>query len=98
MKSVGIGILLFVLSFSTLHDIFLSSIEKSSYVSNDFVQSNTTPQATQLSELHNLLHFIAIVDFTQISFTLSKYFSLLSEQPLPNTAPDRESSYKPPIV
>ncbi len=99
MKSVGIGVLLFVLSFSTLHDIFISTIDnKHPNISHFVVDNDPLLQCTEINEIHNLLHFIAILDFDQISLNLLPHFALLSEQKLPNTAPIIESSYKPPIV
>ena len=99
MKSAKIGVLLFVLSFSALHDIFISAVDtKHPNISHYIMENDTLPQCTQINEVHNLLHFIAILDFSHISFAISKNFTLLSEQTLPNTAPDIENSYKPPIV
>jgi len=98
MKLIGVWVLLFVLSFSALHDIFISTLDKHPTISYDIIKSDQLSQYTQICEVHNLLHFIAILDFSQISFAISKNFTRLSEQVFPSTAPYIENSYKPPIA
>jgi len=99
MKFVVVWAVLFVLSFSTLHDIFLSTIDnKDPKISHFVMDSDPLLQYTEINEVHNLLHFIAILDFDQVSLNILSHFTLLSEQKLPSTAPVIETSYKPPIV
>jgi hypothetical protein len=99
MKLIGVWVLLFVLSFSALHDIFISTLdEQHPTISHDIIKSDQLSQYTPICEVHNLLHFIAILDFSQISFAISKNFTRLSEQVFPSTSPYIENSYKPPIA
>ena len=100
MQSKIIFVLLFMLSFSAFHDTFISIIDKSNHKSivhymNDEASSS---ECTQLNEIHNMFHFMAIVSSQQnieMQFFKAERIYYSSSQHSP---PLKKSSYKPPIA
>jgi len=63
VKKMIMVILIFVISFASSHDLFINHITAESTVST--VTSSTQSQpTTSLSQVHHLLHFLAILDET----------------------------------
>lgn len=100
MQSKIIFVVLFMLSFSTFHDSFISLVDKSEhsdithYMSDEAVSS----ECAEFSEIHSMFHFMAIVTPVknmQIQFAKRETIPHLVVQ---YTSPLEQTSYKPPIA
>lgn len=100
MQSKITFVVLFMLSFSVLHDSFLSLLDKGEHISTVHHMSDTvlSSECTELDEIHNIFHFMAIVTLsknTQLHFAKEETTSHLTTK---YTPPLKKTSYKPPIA
>ncbi len=100
MRSFVIRALLVVLSFSAMHDIVISMIdtENRTIYAHTSPSHDAKPKAVQLSEVHNLLHYIAIVEVTYPAVESIDSSKRTSDYTFPSPSPDIGTSYKPPIA
>ncbi|MEN8304028.1 MAG: hypothetical protein ABFQ64_08145 [Campylobacterota bacterium] len=91
---------LFMLSFTVMHDTMMNIVqpnEKSS-ISN-YVKANVTSQeSNDIQEVHSMFHFVGYIIPYKNSFALLQKEKILSYALLQHTPPHKETSYKPPIV
>ncbi|CAA6802160.1 MAG: Unknown protein [uncultured Sulfurovum sp.] len=100
MQSKITFVLLFVLSFSVFHDSFISLMDdelssSSTHYMSDNVESS---EPTELHELHNIFHFMAIVSFVgavEVRFAKKETIAHVN---IAYTPPIKKTSYKPPIA
>lgn len=100
MQSKMVFVVLFMLSFSAFHDTFISVLDKSEHSSVVHYMSDEAPtsECDDFNELHNMLHFMAIVSTDkndQIHFDKSETIAHLLAQ---YSSPLDKTSYKPPIA
>lgn len=100
MQSKIIFVVLFMLSFSIFHDSFISLLDKNEHTSSVHHMSDKihTSESTELNEIHNIFHFMAIVTprkNTQIHFAKKETIPHLTTK---HTPPIKKTSYKPPIA
>ena len=100
MQSKIVFIIIFMLSFSTFHDSFLSILDKNEHtdVAHYIYDKSTSTECTELNDIHNMLHFMAILEDyqnEQLEFGERETIPHLVIQYSP---PLEKTSYKPPIV
>ncbi len=100
MQSRIIYIVLFMLSFSIIHDSFISTIEKSpcDKMAQYILDIDECSNCIEFNKIHKLLHFIAIItpfENNYIHPTPKEKYTLQLKQ---YTPPLLQSSFKPPIV
>jgi hypothetical protein len=91
-------ILLFVLSFSLLHDSFLSLMGQKSQIQSHQSSSFQLKTTTDVNTLHHCFHFMAIIEDPR---PLSVGFDKAPIVPnilVAIPSPLEENTYKPPIV
>ena len=100
MQSKIIFVVLFMLSFSTFHDTFISVIDKSEHKEIVHYMSDEAPtsECAEFNELHNMFHFMAIVTTHK-----DMLIHLAKKETIPHilqhyAAPLEKTSYKPPIA
>lgn len=101
MQSKIIFIVLFMLSFSSFHDSFISLIvEKNEHTNIVHYMSEEAPssECAEFNEMHSMFHFMAIVtSYKNVQVQLAKIESiphLLTQY----TSPLEKTSYRPPII
>ena len=100
MQSKIIFVVLFMLSFSVFHDLFISLIEKDEHTNIVHYMSDEapSPECAEFNEMHSMFHFMAIVTtYTNTQIQLAKIESI-PHLLLQYTSPFEKTSYKPPIV
>lgn len=100
MQSKIVFVVLFILSFSVFHDSFISLIDKNEHrdIVHYMSDEAPTPECAEFNEVHNMLHFMAIVTtYNNTHVQLSKIESI-PHLLVPYTSPFEKTSYKPPIV
>jgi len=100
MQTKIIFVVLLMLSFSAFHDTFISIIDKSEHKSIVHYMSDEVPssECAEFNELHNMFHFMAIVDtYKDILIHLDKR-EKIPHLLLQYASPLEKTSYKPPIA
>jgi|GEM_PF-1898317 len=96
MRIVILWVVIFSLSFSSMHDLFLSSTHSSAQVCKASVSD--VCEASANCEVHNLLHFIAIMDRDVLAFHPVEVNALTFVKKTPNLSPPYQNLYRPPIA
>ncbi len=100
MRSKIIFVLLFMLSFTLLHDSFFSLIEKNDNVSvvHNIDDKSLSSECIEFNKIHAMFHFIAIVvpySNRQMLFAKKEH---IPHHLVQYTPPLVKTSHKPPIV
>jgi len=98
MRSWILWTVIVTLSFSSLHDLFLYSTHTTTPSSVSCPSKDTTHcETTQNCEIHNLLHFVAIVDLKSLAFDPFETLILETYYKLPTLSNYYQNLYRPPI-
>lgn len=100
MRSKIIVVLLFMLSFTLLHDSFISLVDKNDHTNNVHCIGDEAPssECKEFNKMHGMFHFIAIVTpYNRDQLDLAK------KEHIPHflaqyTPPLAKTSNKPPIA
>ena len=100
MRSKIIFFLLFMLSFSVMHDTALNMLEADERVTvAHYVNLDATAQECgDIHEMHSMFHFVGVMTPYQSSLLQFQKEKTLSHNLLRYTLPHKETSYKPPIA
>ncbi len=100
MRFKIIFFLLFILSFSILHDTALNMLEADERVTvAHYVNLDTTTQECgDIHEMHSMFHFVGVMTPHASTFLRCQKEKTLSHNLLRYTPPHKETSYKPPIA
>ncbi|MEA2029070.1 MAG: hypothetical protein U9N49_08855 [Campylobacterota bacterium] len=96
MRLVVLWVVIASLSFSSMHDLFLYSTHTSSQTC--MVDDAPSCDASASCEVHNLLHFVAIVDLDAIAFHPLEVSSLSFHKRTLNLSTYYQNLYRPPIA
>ena len=99
MRSKVIFVVLFMLSFTVMHDTFINIVHTDthntiSYMSTDVI----SPECSDINEVHNIFHFVGLMSPYKSTFEqllTEKKFSLYLLQ---YNFGYEETSFKPPIA
>ena len=100
MRSKIIFVVLFMLTFTIMHDSVINIMQKSDpssltyYVNSDVVSQ----ECTDIHEAHSMFHFVGLVTPYKSSFIQLQKEKTLSHNLLQYTLRHKETSYKPPIA
>ena len=100
MRSKIIFVVLFMLTFTIMHDSLINIIQKSDHSSiSHYVNTDIVPQeCADIHEVHSMFHFVGlIIPYKSTLLQLQKE-KTLSQNLLRYTLPYKETSYKPPIA
>lgn len=99
MRIVVLWVVIVSLSFSALHDLFLYSNDTTSTPQSSLCMADDhCCEVSQNCELHNLLHFIAIVHVDALAFHPLLTSKLLASHRLLRVSTYYQTLYRPPIV
>lgn len=100
MKSKIIFVILFMLTFTIMHDSVINIIQKSDHSSlSHYVNSDVVSQeCTDIHETHSMFHFVGLIMPYKDTFAQLQNEKTLSHNLLQYTLPHKERSSKPPIV
>lgn len=100
MQSKIIFVIIFMLSFSVVHDSFISLLDKSGHkhIVYEMDDESLSSECNDFNEVHDMLHFVAIVDDYQ-----SEHIEFVKRDSIPHVViqyspPLEKTSYKPPIA
>ena len=100
MRSKVIFAVLFMLSFSIMHDTVINIMQSndkmpvSHYVNHD----TNTQECSDIHEVHSMFHFVGLIMPYKSTFVQSQKEKTLSHNLLQYTLLQQETSYKPPIA
>ncbi|MEA3455379.1 MAG: hypothetical protein U9R26_02620 [Campylobacterota bacterium] len=100
MRSKIIFFLLFILSFSVMHDTVIDMLETNDSVPvMHYVDHGATAQECgDIHEMHSMFHFVGVMISHKNSIPQFQKERTLSHNLLQYTLLHKETSYKPPIV
>ena len=100
MRSKIIFSLLFLLSFSIMHDTTINALEADeSITATHYVNLNTaTQECGDINEVHSMFHFVGVMTPHKSPLLQFQKERTLSHNLLQYTLPHKETSYKPPIA
>jgi hypothetical protein len=100
MQSKIIFVVLFMLTFTVVHDTVINIIHNDEHVSSaHYVHENVQSQeCDSMDELHDMFHFVALVDTCKHSFIPLHTAQVPSFYTLLFTPPYKDPTYKPPIA
>ncbi len=100
MRSKIIFVVLFMLTFTIMHDSVINIIQKSNHSSlTHYVNSNVLSQeCADIHESHSMFHFVALAIPYKSTFVQLQKEKTLSHNLLQYTLLQKETSYKPPIA
>jgi len=100
MQSKIMFVVLFMLSFSIVHDTVIHMLETDDkvHVSYDVTNHTGMQECPDKDEIHSMFHFVAFITSYKNTFIQLKTEKTLSYNLLQDTLQYREASYKPPIV
>jgi len=89
-----------MLSFNTFHDSFLYIIQKGhdGYAMNYIQTQNSSTECFETNNIHQLLHFIAIIEVNINKYTIAISRELISIKLVQYTPPFKQNTIKPPII
>jgi len=96
MRIVILWTVILSLSFSSMHDLFLSSTHSSAQICK--VDVSDVCDASASCEIHNLLHFVAIIKGDALAFYPIEVNILSITRTTPHLSPPYQNLYRPPIV
>ncbi len=100
MRSKIIFVVLFMLTFTIMHDSVINIIQKSDhsslmhYVNIDVVSQ----ECADIHETHSMFHFVGLIMPYKSTFVQLQKEKTLSHNLLQYTLLQKETSYKPPIA
>ncbi|HEY9189248.1 MAG TPA: hypothetical protein VIM88_00090 [Sulfurovum sp.] len=100
MRSKVVFVVLFMLSFTVLHDSFIALVEKNVHANTVHCSGDVAPSSDckEFDTMHGMLHFVAIVTSfrsMQIEFAKKEYIPHFLTR---YTPPPVKTSNKPPIA
>ena len=100
MRSKIIFVVLFMLSFTVMHDTVIHIVQTNENTSvSHYVSAEIAAQECgDIHEVHNMFHFIGLIMPYKSSVVLLQKEKTLSHDLLQYTLPYKETSYKPPIA
>ena len=100
MESKIIFVVLFMLTFTIMHDSVINIIQKSDHSSlSHYVNSDAVSQeCADIHESHNMFHFVGLVMSYKSTFVQMQKEKTLAHDLLQYTLLHKETSYKPPIA
>ncbi|MBN2824189.1 MAG: hypothetical protein JXQ76_02610 [Campylobacterales bacterium] len=99
MRMITLWIVIISLSFATLHDLFVNLEPTSTKSASICMADSTTPCDRVAScEVHNLLHFVAILDRVVVAFHPIHVSSLPFAKTTPHLSTHYQTLYRPPIA
>ncbi|MDQ7046819.1 MAG: hypothetical protein Q9M39_04070 [Sulfurovum sp.] len=100
MKSKIIYVVLFMLTFSALHDSFIPLLDTSENMhSIQYAHDDVSSlECTEYSEMHSMFHFMAIVSSTKNMPVHFAKHEIIPHLVVQHTPPLISKSYKPPIA
>lgn len=100
MRSKVIYVVLFMLTFTVMHDTVINVVHKSDdtcishYVNTDAVSQ----ECSDMHKVHSMFHFVGLIMPYKSTFVQLQKEQTLSYDLLQYTPPFKETSYKPPIA
>jgi len=100
MRSKVIFVVLFMLTFTVMHDSVMNIVQTdeptpvSHYMSMDI----PSQECGDIHEVHSMFHFVGLVIPYNNTFVQLQKEKMLSQDLLRYTLPYKETSYKPPIA
>jgi len=100
MRSKIIFVVLFMLTFTVMHDTVMNIVVKNDHMSISHYVSMDVPsqECGDIHEVHSMFHFVGLILSHKSTFVLLQKEKMLSQYLLQYTLPHKETSYKPPIV
>ena len=100
MRSKVIFVVLFMLTFTVMHDTVMNIVETDESTSvSHYVNTNVpTQECTDIHEVHNMFHFVGLIMPYKSTFIQLINEKTLSHNLLQYTLLHEETSYKPPIA
>jgi len=100
MQSKVIFVVLFMLTFTIMHDSVISLMQKSDHSSvSHYVSTDVASQECgDIHEVHSMFHFVGLIMPYKSTFVQLQKEKTLSHYLLQYTLPHKETSYKPPIA
>lgn len=100
MRSKIIYVVLFMLTFTVMHDSVIDLIQKNEHTSiAQYANTHAASQeGSELQEVHGMFHFVGLIMPYQNTFVQLQKEETLSPNLLQYTPPHLETSHKPPIA
>jgi len=100
MKSKIIFLVLFMLSFTVMHDSVINIVQKSEHTSISHYADMNVPsqECSEMHEVHSMFHFVGLMIPNKSTFVQFQKEITLSHNLLQYTLSQQETSYKPPIA
>jgi hypothetical protein len=100
MKSKITFIVLFMLTFTIMHDSVMNMVQTNEHTSISHYVSSDIPsqECSDIHEVHSMFHFVGLITPYKSTFVQLQKEKTLSHDLLRYTLPYKETSYKPPIV
>lgn len=100
MRSKVIFVVLFMLSFTVMHDTVMNIVQTDEPISiSHYVNTDvTSPECGDIHEVHSMFHFVGLVMPYKSTFIQFQKEKMISQDLLQYTLPYKETSYKPPIA
>ncbi len=100
MRSKIIFVMLFVLTFTIMHDTVITIMQKSDHSGiSHYVSTDVLPQeCSDIHEVHSMFHFVGLIMPYKSTFVQLQKEKTLSHNLLRYTLTYKETSYKPPIA
>jgi len=100
MRSKVIFVVLFMLSFTVMHDTVMNMIQTDEPTSiSHYVNTNVpTQECADIHEVHSMFHFVGLMMPYKSTFVQFQKEKMLSQDLLQYALPYKETSYKPPIA
>lgn len=101
MRSKIIFVVLFMLTFTVMHDSVINIMQKSDHSSiSHYMSTDVTSQECSdiQHEVHSMFHFVGLIMPYKSTLLQLQKEKTLSHNLLRYTLPHKETSYKPPIA
>jgi len=100
MRSKIIFIVLFMLTFTVMHDSVMHIVQTNEDTSISYYVNANVPsqECSDIHEVHSIFHFVGIIMPYKNTFVLLQKEKMHSHDLLQYTLPHKETSYKPPIA
>ena len=100
MQSKIIFVVLFLLTFTIMHDSVINIIQKNdnTSISHHMSTNVLSAECSEIHEVHSMFHFVGLAIPYKNHIILLQKEQALSSKLLQYTLPYKETSYKPPIT
>ena len=100
MRSKIIFVILFMLTFTVMHDTVINIMQKSDHSSISHYVSTDVPsqECSDIHEVHSMFHFVGLIMPYKSAVVLLQKEKTLTHNLLQYTLLHKETSYKPPIA